>query len=450
MKLWQHLARHSAQQPAQQRAMGVDDYLLLLNQAVTGFGLVGGVQQTMNGSPVEEIESSFVGYVQAAYRSNGVVFACMLARLLVFSAIRFRYQRLEDEGSAGLFGHSDLRILEEPWLGGTTQDLLIRMLQDADLAGNAYITRIGDELVRLRPDWVSIILEPREAQGPLQRGVVGFRRAGYMYREGGTGDPVFFLPEQVAHFAPIPDPLASYRGMSWLTPVLQEIQGDQQMTRHKQRFFENAATPNLAVSLKETVTADQFREFMDMMESSHRGVDNAYKTLYLGGGADVRVIGADFEQMNFTAVQGRGETRIAAASGVPPVIVGLSEGLQSATYSNYSQARRRFADGTMHPLWQNAAGSLAPIVPRRPGARLWYSARGVPFLREDSRDQAEIQGREAATIATLVKEGFTPESAVAAVVQEDWTLLEHTGLRSVQLHPEELVETNDSGNSDSG
>jgi phage portal protein BeeE len=53
--------------------------------------------------------------------------------------------------------------------------------------------------------------------------------------------------------------------------------------------------------------------------------------------------------------QGAGETRIAAAAGVPPVIVGLSEGLQAATYSNYSQARRRFADGTMRPLWRNAA-----------------------------------------------------------------------------------------------
>jgi hypothetical protein len=39
----------------------------------------------------------------------------------------------------------------------------------------------------------------------------------------------------VAHFAPIIDPLADFRGMSWLTPILREIQADQAMTRHQRR-----------------------------------------------------------------------------------------------------------------------------------------------------------------------------------------------------------------------
>src|SRR5205823_2138143 len=30
-----------------------------------------------------------------------------------------------------------------------------------------------------------------------------------------------------------------WRGMSWLTPVLREIQADTATTRHKQKFFEN-------------------------------------------------------------------------------------------------------------------------------------------------------------------------------------------------------------------
>jgi hypothetical protein len=127
---------------------------------------------------------------------------------------------------------------------------------------------------------------------------------------------------------------------------------------------------------------------------------------------------------------------------VPPVIVGLSEGLQAATYSNYGQARRRFADGTMHPLWQNAAGSLVPIVPAPPSdgrsaARLWYDARDVAFLREDRMDAANIQGRQATTIRTLVDAGYEPDAVVAAVQAEDYTLLKgrHTGLFSVQLQP---------------
>jgi hypothetical protein len=160
--------------------------------------------------------------------------------------------------------------------------------------------------------------------------------------------------------------------------------------------------------------------------------------MYLGGGADVTVVGSDFKQLDFGSVQGAGETRIAAAAGVPPVIVGLSEGLKAATYSNYGQARRRFADGTIHPLWQNAAGSFGHLI-RPPGGstsgavRLWYDARDVPFLREDAKDAAEIQGVQSRTIRTLVDAGYTPESVMAAVTASDWTLLVHTGLFSVQL-----------------
>ena len=67
--------------------------------------------------------------------------------------------------------------------------------------------------------------------------------------------------------------------------------------------------------------------------------------------------------------------------------------------------------------------------------RLWYDSRDVPFLREDQKDAADIQNRQAATINALIMAGFTPESSVAATSAEDWDLLKHTGLVSVQLLP---------------
>jgi HK97 family phage portal protein len=390
-----------------------------------------GVTQTLAGN-VERVGSDYASLIAGGYAANGVIFACMAVRQQAFSAVRLQYQRLRAGRPSDLFGDSTLNLFERPWAGGTTQDLLSRMIQDADLAGNSYWFVDDGELVRMRPDWVDIVLELRR----VGRGSVGYRRIGYAYYEGGNrqNDPVLFTLREVAHFAPNPDPAASWRGMSWLTPIVREIQADALMNAHKRRFFQNGATPNMVIKHAPERTVEQVKRFKAELDASHQGVENAYKVLHLGGGADVTVVGKDFQQIEFAAVQGHGETRIAAAAGVPPVIVGLSEGLAAATYSNYAQARRRFADGTMHPLWQNAAGSLETLRPV-PGrdVRLWYDARDVPFLREDEKDSAVIAETKARTIRTYVDGGYTPESAKAAVESGDEGLLEHTGWFSVQL-----------------
>jgi hypothetical protein len=377
----------------------------------------------------------------AAYRSNGPVFALIVARLQVFSQIRFQWTRFEGGVPTDLFGSEALRPLERPWPGGTTADLLARMEVDVSLAGNSYIRKTTPtRLNRLRPDWVTIVMGSREdADYPGEAGDVEV--IGYLYKPGGPrgrGRTVVLLPGEIAHYAPLPDPDFNFLGESWISPVIRDVQGDSAQTEHKRAFLVNAATPNLVIKFDATVAREQVLEFKELMEAEHRGAWNAYKTLYLGGGADATVIGKDFQQLDFAATQGKGESRLAAAAGVPPSWVGFSEGLQGSALNagNFTAARRRFADGTMQHLWVNAASSLEPIVPdptRANGASLWFDTRSVSFLREDAGDLAKIQAEEAQTIGGLIKDGFTSDSAIDAVKNHDWTRLVHTGLVSVQL-----------------
>lgn len=447
------------QQPEER--MSFDDLSLMVQQLQVSGMSSGGplLQQTLAGEATERPTSDFTGLARQAYGSNGVVFSVMLVRQLVFSSVRFRWQRMRDGMPSDTFGTKDLSIFETPWVGGTTQDLLSRMIQDADLAGNSYWVRRDDELVRLRPDWVEIVGTKRrmDSGGPreLSRGggQVGWEKKGFIYTEGGigSGEPVPFLASEVAHFAPIPDPLAVFSGMSWLTPIIREIQADHAMTRHQRKFFDNGATVNMVVKHALGADLDKIKKFKELMQDQHGGVDNAYKTFHLYPGADVTPVGANLKDIDFKEVRGGGETRIAAAGGVPPVIVGLSEGLAAATYSNYGQARRRLADGTAHPLWQNAAGSLGNVL-KSPGSdvRLWYDATDVPFLREDEGDAAEIAKTKAATVNSYISAGYTPESVVAAVQSGDLRLLEHTGLYSVQLQKpgaEDTTKVTDPGGS---
>jgi hypothetical protein len=68
-------------------------------------------------------------------------------------------------------------------------------------------------------------------------------------------------------------------------------------------------------------------------------------------------------------------------------------------------------------------------------AELWFDTRDMPVLREDAKDAADIEQVKANTITALVKDGFSPESAITAVTTQDMTALVHTGLVSVQLQP---------------
>ncbi|TCO47308.1 phage portal protein [Actinocrispum wychmicini] len=399
--------------------------------------------QTGSTSDRERIENDFSGYVQAAYKTNGVVFACVLARQLVFAEARFAWREFTDNGRPGdLVTSPELALLAKPWPSGTTGELLARMESDVSLAGNFYATTVdaagnvgraatgpGRRVVRMSPDRVTIVIGSASGDpDALDAHVVGFD---YQPRQG---DPVALLADEVCHYSPIPDPAARWRGMSWLSPVLEEIGSDKAATIHKRRFFDNGAVPSMVVTFDKDVQPERFERFRAAMDARHRGAHNAYRTLFLGGGADVKTVGTNLLQVDLTGVQGHGETRIAAAAGVPPVIVGLSEGLAAATYSNYAQARRRFADGTIRPLWRMAAGSLQNLLtPPTVGASLWYDDRDIPFLREDRRDVAEIQFRQASTIRQLVDAGFEAAAVTTAVAAEDFTLLRHTGLFSVQL-----------------
>lgn len=383
-------------------------------------------------------DCSFDGLVNGAFKASGPVFTCIQARLLVFSEARFQFQKFANGRPAELFGTEALGILERPWKNGTTGELLARMEQDTSLAGNFFATVVDDDkgrrIRRLRPSHVTIVTGSKSGDpSALDAQVVGYIY--HPYGRHSERESTLLTVDQVAHWSPIPDPDAQWRGMSWLTPVIREIRGDLAASDHKLKYFKNGATGGIAISYDAAVTPDAVARFAEMFTQKHTGTDNAYKTFHFGGGADVTTLGADLKQLDFKVTQGAGETRIAAAAGVGAVIAQLSEGLQGSALNagNFSAAKRRFTDGTMRPLWRSASAALETLVPPPSGCRLWYDTRDVAFLQEDQKDEAEIQSAHATTIRQLVDAGFTPDSAVKAVTSGDLRSLVHSGLYSVQL-----------------
>jgi phage portal protein BeeE len=404
----------------------------------------------------EQIENNFEAYVQGAYKGDGVVFSCIASRLYLFAQARFAWQDYVNGTPGDLYGNQELRLLEQPGVNMTTGNLLGQAEVDASLAGNNYATTVdnngrmgraatgeGRRVARMRPDWVTLVIGSR-SDDPY---ALDARVVGLIYEPPLTGayrtnraDPVVLLPEEVAHFAPLPDPVARYRGMSWLTPVLREIDADRAATTHKARFFDQGATLRTVVSLDKDVSPDAFDAFVERFETEHMGADNAYKTLFLGGGADVTVVSADMQQMDFRHVQGATETRVAAAAGVHPVVVGLSEGLAGSSLNagNFKAACRLTVDKTLTYLWAEVAASYQALVtPPRSNTVLTMDLRNVPFLREDASDVANIQQMQASALRQLWDGGMDPDAAIDFLLANDLRKLRsrHTGNLSVQLQP---------------
>jgi phage portal protein BeeE len=208
----------------------------------------------------------------------------------------------------------------------------------------------------------------------------------------------------------------------------------------------NGAVPGLVMSAKESLSVEQMQDLKAIVDAQHTGPGAVGKTLYVGAGLEPHLIGTNFEQLRITAVQGAGESRIAAAGGVPATIIGFSEGMQGSTLNagNYNSARRRLGDGTLRPLWRKTCSALQRVLVKPAGvSRLWYDDRDVAFLQEDVKDDADIRSSRAQTIKALIDAGFKPDAATAFADTGAASALvgQHSGLYSVQLQPPGTSQT---------
>lgn len=426
MNRWQRIKHALGWPPAEQR-FGWDEYAEMLNYAGQTYQLFGMPSLTL-GAKEEEPDRTYDSFAAALFRINPVIFACMERRRSLFSEAELQWRNLE---RGNLFGDQALAIYEEPWPNGSMSDLLSTMEQDASLGGNWYGVRRGNQIMRLKPDWVTILLGGQGWGDPKAVPVL------YLYHPGGRAagkDPIPFGPDEVAHYAPTKDPTAQWLGLSWLNAVVREATADKAATSHKLSYLEGGAVPNTVVKPDPQLSSEEFQKFKEIYLENHSGVEK-YSTVFLGGGSSIEVIGEALGKQgtSLKEVQAIGENRICMAAGVPGIIVGASEGLEAATYSNFASAKRQFVENTMCPLWRSATAALQKLARPVPGgSKLWYDGSAIPYLQEDEKARAEVTKEKSSAAKMLFEAGFSPKAIVAAVDSGDFSQLEHTGAISVQ------------------
>jgi hypothetical protein len=419
-------------------ALSIEDVANILAIDNLGFPFL---NQSLIGN-LEPIEGDYVGLARGAMKGDSIVFSCIALRAKILSEARFAFRDIQDDGRPGpLSTGPELDILRTPWSGATTGELIARAEVYTAIGGNFYAARRPNGTIRaLRPDWtymvIGIVDGDPETDDPwsIDAEIVGFQ-----YHEGGPmlgREPLSLLADEVAHFAPMPDPEARFRGMSWLTPVVREIEADKSMTKHKLAFLEHGGTSNMVMKVNEPDLA-KFQQWVKAFKAEHDGVSKRYKTLFLQPGVEADVIGSNLQEIDFKNVQGAGESRIAAAAGIHPALGGFSEGLQGSALNrgNFAEIRRNFGDMHAMPWWRELCGSLSKIVAVPDGKELWYDARDVAFLAPGQVDAATADKDRAETMSTMFMAGWVPESIIEWLRTGDISTLEHTGAPSVQLQP---------------
>jgi hypothetical protein len=364
----------------------------------------------------------------------GPVYTVIDRRASIMGEARPVFQRLDDGKPTDSFSPRRLEIMKKPWRGGSFRQLVAICETDVAACGNSYWIRLGDELVRLEADWVTIVTSEVVVNGNR----VGYRLEGYAVARPGEA-PELLEPDQVAHYRPGISNHAPFRGESWLASVSSDASSDVEMTRYKGNYLKNGAMPSLAVLYEPDLDMAQLEAFVPLFNEKFVGPMNAGKVMHLLGGRDAKTVGATLDDLSFKAVQGAGETRIASAAGVPAVVAGFSEGMQGSSLNagNYVATRRLFADAKIRPLLGSLFEAFANIVPAPAGSRLWYDDSQVSFFQEDVADEANIRSTLMSLIRQGIEAGFDPDAVVEAASTGNFTALlgQHSGLTSVQLQP---------------
>lgn len=392
------------------------------------------------GSSPDEIGENFTAHIHQIHKRHGVVAAAVATRALLMSQVRFR---LRDELDNSLSAGPSVRQLNRP--GSRTRSSMNALMEiDASYGGTAIMVRRRNKLFRLNPDETRFLLASDSDPTwdgdtlipPFDTEVIGVLHEPGLSSRGNHRGPIeSFGRGDFAVWAPEPDPIYPWRGTSWVTSVVREVLLDGQVTSHMGKFFEKAATPGLVFMMDPQRSAEQVKQYADIVDANHGGVHNAYKNMFLGGATDVKVVGAAVKDLGIDELQGTYENRVAVRSQVPAAILGIKESLGGSAMQsgNYGASRRKMSDVWFTPTAEGFCEALETISPPPAGKELSYDPDRVMFLQEDQKDSAEIKQIGAGTARTLIDGGYDADSIGAYIKTGDASKLIHTKLVSVQL-----------------
>jgi HK97 family phage portal protein len=328
------------------------------------------------------LDYSYNALTREGYRKNAVVFSCISALAFAFPEPPLLVYASDEPDAQPLPRHPLRRRLARPNPLMGERELWMYTITYAALGGNAYWHKVRNaqgQVIELWP-YSRAQMAPVSSTDPAAPWVER-----YTY-DPGDGQLVSVPAADVVHFKwPSVTPSEPWLAQAPLQAVAAEVDADNEMSAYLRSVLLNDAVPRIIVKQP----ADRFMsdDEVDRAKARFRaeyGSANKGSVMFLENGADIERLGMNLQELAFDALHRVPESRIAAALRVPPIIAGLLVGLERATYSNYGEARRAFAQETLAPLWALWSDEVQNSLADELGVYVRHDLSRVQSLQEDT------------------------------------------------------------------
>lgn len=327
------------------------------------------------------------------------------AALYAYAAIRYRAEKysepalyvaeMDDDQEDWLEEHELAALLDSPSLDYDMGELLRLSRMYRDITGSCVWLKEptrGGGIDRLTPfSGDEVMVEPADGRihGRFRITLAGGRQE-------------VFPPERVVYFRET-NPYGWSSGLAPLDAALGMLNLGQTATTTVKALLKNALFPSVIIQTDAgwNPTETEWEDFKASIDQ-YASQDRKGAPLTLHGGGTVTAVAMRLKDLMPDDVLDRVEASVAAAFGIPPVVLGFLAGLKNSPWSQMAEARRMTYEDTIEPMWRRDEKALtrqlllAPVDRGRqpldadPSHVVRFDGGSVRALQADRKTQADI------------------------------------------------------------